>query len=164
MRTGRLMGIAVLGMATFLFGTPFDEEVLAQGKAGTLELLLKATDFEKIGLKGVDLAPPEAYDRTEQLGFERTSDSMMVMTLAKLDTTGSPGTLRSTLELIAKDVVPVSGVGDEAYSFLGGLAFTFRKGNATFQMMSGLDIASGAKPFLTKDQLATMAKAVCSRL
>jgi len=164
MRGGRLTSIAVVGIAALFFGTILAGGALAQGKAGTLEPLLKAADIEKLGLKGVTLAPPDAYDRVEQLGFELASDSTMVVVLSRIGTGDSGGTLRPVVELLAKDPVAVSGVGDEAYSFLGGVAFAFRKGKATFQMMSGLDLANGAKPFLTKDQLAALAKTVCSRL
>ena len=164
MRIRRLKGIAVVGIVALLSGTLLGGEVSAQGKAATLEPFLKAADFEKLGLKGVALAPPDAYDRVEQLGFELASDSTMVVVLSKIGSDGSGGTLKPVVEMLAKDPVAVSGVGDEAYSFLGGVAFAFRKGKATFQMMSGLDLANGAKPFLTKDQLAALAKVVCSRL
>jgi len=160
----RLKGIAVVGIVALLSGTLLGGEVSAQGKAATLEPLLKAADFEKLGLKGVALAPPDAYDRVEQLGFEIASDSTMVVVLSRIGSGDSGGTLRPVVEMLAKDPVAVSGVGDEAYSFLGGVAFAFRKGKATYQMMSGLDLANGAKPFLTKDQLAALAKVVCSRL
>jgi hypothetical protein len=138
--------------------------VAAADPGAGLEPLLKVADFEGIGVKGVALAPPDAYDRTEQLGFERASDSSMVVVLARLAPTEPGQTLGEVLKVIASDVAPVSGVGDEAYSYLGGVAFGFRKGKATFQLMSGLDLQSGAKPFLSKDQLATLAKTICSRL
>jgi hypothetical protein len=160
----RLKGIAVVGIVALLSGTLPGGEVSAQDKAATLEPLLRAADFEKIGLKGVTLAPPDAYDRVEQLGFEIASDSTMVVVLSRIGSGDSGGTLRPVVEMLAKDPVAVSGVGDEAYSFLGGVAFAFRKGKATYQMMSGLDLANGAKPFLTKDQLAALAKVVFSRL
>ncbi len=130
----------------------------------SLEPLLKAADFETIGVKGVALAAPDAYDRVEQLGFERASDSSMVVVLARLGPAEPGATLGSVLKVIANDVTPVSGVGDEAYSYLGGLAFAFRKGKATFQLMSGLDVQNGAKAFLTRDQLVALAKTVSGRL
>jgi hypothetical protein len=145
-----LLGLAMLG-----------------GRAGagegstSLEPLLKASDFEAIGVKGVVLAAPDAYDRVEQLGFERASDSSMVAVLARLEPTQPGQTLGSVVKAIASDATPVSGVGDEAYSYLAGVAFGFRKGKATFQLMSGFD---GLNPFLSKDQLAALAKTVCSRL
>jgi hypothetical protein len=137
------------------------------GRAGagegstSLEPLLKAADLEAIGVKGVVLAAPDAYDRVEQLGFERASDSSMVAVLARLEPTQPGQTLGSVVKAIASDATPVSGVGDEAYSYLAGVAFGFRKGKATFQLMSGFD---GLNPFLSKDQLAALAKTICSRL
>lgn len=127
-----LAGVAKLVLA-LLFGVV---TLSGDGEAAdpSLEPLLRAADFEKIGVKGVALAPPDAYDRTEQLGFERASDSSMVVVLARLAPTELGGTLRSVLQIIAKDVTPVSGIGDEAYSYLGGMAFAFRKGRATFQL------------------------------
>jgi hypothetical protein len=148
-----LLGVALLGGSAG-----------AAEPGGSLEPLLKVADFEKIGVKGVALAPPDAYDRIEQLGFERASDSSMVVVLARLAPTEPGGSLKTTLEIIAKDVTPVSGVGDEAYSYLGGMAFAFRKGKATFQLMCGLDMENGAKLFLTKEQLVALAKAIAGRL
>jgi hypothetical protein len=130
----------------------------------SLEPLLKASDITALGVKGVVLAAPDAYDRVEQLGFEQASDSTMVVVLSRLAPTEGGENLGSVLRVIAKDVVSVTGVGDEAYSYLGGMAFAFRKGKTTLQLMSGIDMQTGMKAFLNKDQLAALAKTICSRL
>jgi len=164
MRRWSSADVVKLALALLLGVVMLGGDAEAADPRGSLEPLLKAADFESIGVKGVALAPPDAYDRVEQLGFERASDSSMVVVLARLAPTEAGGTLRSVLQVIAKDVAPVSGVGDEAYSYLGGMAFAFRKGRATFQLMSGIDMQNGAKPFLNKDQFVALAKTISSRL
>jgi hypothetical protein len=164
MRRRRSADVAKLAAALLLGLAMLGGRAGAGEASASLEPLLKAADIEAIGVKGVVLAAPDAYDRVEQLGFERASDSSMVVVLARLAPTEPGQTLGEVLKVIASDVAPVSGVGDEAYSYLGGVAFGFRKGKATFQLMSGLDLQNGAKPFLSRDQLATLAKTVCRRL
>ena len=156
MRTVDVVKLAVVLLPALLGGS-----VEAGEPGASLEPLLKAADFEAIGVKGVVLAAPDAYDRVEQLGFERASDSSMVVVLARLEPTQPGQTLGSLVKAIASDAAPVSGVGDEAYSYLAGVAFGFRKGKATFQLMSGFD---GLNPFLSREQLAALARTICSRL
>jgi hypothetical protein len=164
MKVSRSVGVVKLALVLVVEAVALGGLVAAADPGAGLEPLLKVADFEAIGVKGVALAPPDAYDRTEQLGFERASDSSMVVVLARLAPTEPGGTLGSVLEVIAKDVTPVGGVGDEAYSYLGGMAFAFRKGKTTLQLMSGIDMENAAKPFLSKDQLAALAKRICTRL
>ncbi|HEY5999628.1 MAG TPA: hypothetical protein VI078_10065 [bacterium] len=157
----------------------------SQAGAALLGNLLRTEDFETIGLKGVTLAPPDD-NRAERLTFEKVPGpaekeeqaererrdlggrrlgelvGLKVLVFSRLDT--GAGTLRSTLEATATDLIPVAGVGDEAYSYLGGTALAFRKGTAAFRMMSGDDFANRGKAFLTQDQLAALAKIVCTRL
>ena len=137
----------------------------AQAQNTSLEPLLKVSDLAEVDLKDIVLAPPDAFDRTKELGFVRASDEWPVLNFSRLDVGGpSGGTLHETLGLMATDVAAVSGVGDEAYSYMGGAFFAFRKGNVGFQLMSGLDVMAGAKPFLTTAQLAQLANVVCGRL
>ncbi len=137
----------------------------AQAQNTSLEPLLKVSDLAEVGLKDIVLAPPDAFDRTEELGFQRASDEWPVINFSRLQVGGpGGGTLHETLSLLATDVAAVSGVGDEAYSYLGGAFLAFRKGNVAFQLMSGLDVMAGAKPFLTTAQLAQLAKVVCGRI
>ena len=92
-------------------------QTTAQKKAASLEPLLTVSDLAKIGLSGVVLAPPDAYDRTGQLGFLRSSDEWLVLNLSRFDVNSlGGGTLRSAVGVVSTDVVSVSGVGEEAYS------------------------------------------------
>jgi hypothetical protein len=140
-------------------------QAAAQKKAASLEPLLTVPDLTKIGLKGVVLAPPDAYDRAAQLGFLRESDQWLVLNLSRFDLNSlGGGTLRSAVGVLSTDIVAVTGVGDEAYSLLDGLFLVFRKGTATFQLSSGMDPFRDQKPFLTREQLTELAKVVCGRL
>jgi hypothetical protein len=164
MRRGRRVVVTGVALALSFGAAALGGKVQAAGPNDSLEPLLKAADIEALGVKGVVLAGPDAYDRVEQLGFERASDASMVVVLARLAPTKPGETLGSVLRVIASDVTPVSGVGDEAYSYLGGVAFGFRKGKATLQLMSGIDLQNGMKAFLSKEQLAALAKTICGRL
>ena len=140
-------------------------QAIAQKNVASLEPLLTVADLGKIGLSGVVLAPPDAHDRTGELGFLRASDEWLVLTLSRFDMNSlGGGTLRSAVGVISTDVVSVSGVGDEAYALVDSLFLVFRKGTAAFQLSSGIDASRAGKPFLTSEQLAGLAKLVCSRL
>jgi hypothetical protein len=146
----------LLGMAT---------QVLAQTPNTSLEPLLRVSDLEQIGLKDVVLASPEAYDRTKELGFVTASDEYPALNFSRFDVSGSgSGTLREALTVFASDLAVVSGVGDEAYSYLGGTFLAFRKGAVAFQLSSGLNVMAGLQPFLNTTQLAQVANVICGRL
>jgi hypothetical protein len=68
------------------------------------------------------------------------------------------------VELLSKEVTPVSGVGDEAYLGLGGWMLVFRKGTRAFQLLTGADVAGGGKVFLTPAQLSDLARTLAGRL
>ncbi len=135
----------------------------AASAAQDLATLLKPADLEKFGLKHLapDSDDPEA--RSEQMGLVRTFDSSLIVSIARIDSGGSGAGLRTSLEIISKDVTPVTGVGDEAYLILGGWGLAFRKGGTTLQLMTGAN-PSGPKPFLSKDQLVELGKVVAGRL
>lgn len=127
------------------------------------ERLLAPADLMALGLKGIVRPSADMYDPAEGLHFVREPDSMLVLTVGVLKNAGA-GQLRATVELLSKDVTPVSGVGDEAYLGLGGWMLVFRKGTRAFQMLTGADVAAGAKVFLTPAQLTTLAKTIAARL
>lgn len=58
----------------------------------------------------------------------------------------------------------MNGVGDEAYSGLGGVMLVFRKGSGVFQLLSGLGLSNMGKPYLTPGQMAEIAKLIAGRL
>ncbi len=127
------------------------------------ERLLVPADFERVGLKGIVRPSAEMWDPAEGLHFVRASDSAPVLLVAALEHVTSSAQLRTTMELLSKEVTPVSGVGNEAYAGLGGILLVFRKGAAAFQLLSGLDPANAGKPCLTLAQLTELAKILASR-
>ena len=148
--------VVLLGAAT---------QASAQTSNTSLEPLLKASDLVELGVKDVVLAPPDAYDRTKELGFVTAADEYPVLNFTRYDVSGpGGGRLRETLSIVANDVTAVAGVGDEAYSYLGGTFLVFRKGTVGFQLSSGLNVLAGLQPFLTTTQLAQLANVICSRL
>ncbi len=148
--------VLLLGAAT---------QASAQTSNTSLEPLLKVSDLVELGLKDVVLAPPDAFDRTKELGFVTAADEYAVLNFTRYDVSGAGGgRLRETLSIVANDVTPVAGVGDEAYSYLGGTFLVFRKGTVGFQLSSGLNVLAGLQPFLTTTQLAQLANVICSRL
>jgi hypothetical protein len=128
------------------------------------ERLLTPADLERTGLKGAVRPSADMYDPTEGLHFVKGPDSTLVLTVAALNDVKSSAELRTTMELLSKEVTAVSGVGDEAYLGLGGWMLVFRKGSKAFQLMTGADVAAGAKVFLTPAQLTDLAKTLASRL
>ncbi len=151
-------------MALVLVSALLGARLAAQKTAAGLGPLLTASDLARFGLGDVVLAPRDGYDQTDRLSFLRASDRWPVLNLTRFDVKSlGGGTLRSTVGVISTGVVPVSGVGDEAYSFDDGRFLVFRKGTATFQLATGRDRSPAEKPFLTREQLAGLAKVVCSR-
>ena len=152
-------------MALVILGALSGGQAYSQTPRTSLEPLLTVADLAAVGLTGVVLASLDAYDRTEELGFVRASDEWVVLNLARVDVNSAGvGSLEATVNIIATDVVVVDGVGDEAYSLLGGMFLYFRKGTTTFQLSTGIDVMGGGKLFLTTEQLAQLAKVVCGRL
>ena len=134
--------------------------VTASAQAPLPERLLTPADLEKVGMKGTVRPSAEMYDPTEGLHFVRGTDSALVLVVAA---PGGGGSLRETVQLLAKDAAPVSGVGDEAYSGLAGWMLMFRKGGTTIQLLTGMDISTG-KVFLSMAQMTDLAKVVAGRL
>jgi hypothetical protein len=128
------------------------------------ERLLTPADLERAGLKGAVRPSADMYDPAEGLHFVKGPDSTLVLTVAALNDVKTSTELRATMELLSKEVTAVSGVGDEAYLGLGGWVLVFRKGTRAFQLMTGADVAAGAKVFLTPAQLTELAKTLASRL
>jgi hypothetical protein len=138
--------------------------ILAPAQAQTLpERLLTPVDLERVGLKGAVRPSPEMYDPAEGLHFVRETDSTLVLTVAALNDVKTGAELRATVELLSKEVTAVS-VGDEAYLGLGGWMLVFRKGTRAFQLLTGGDVTSGGKAFLSSGQLADLAKVLAGRL
>jgi hypothetical protein len=104
------------------------------------------------------------YDPSEGLHFVKGPDSTLVLTVGVLNDVKSSTELRAAMQLLSKEVTAVSGVGDEAYLGLGGWMLVFRKGTKAFQLLTGADVAAGAKVFLTPAQLTDLAKTLASRL
>ncbi len=70
---------------------------------------------------------------------------------------------------------PIKNIGPLYVHFFNNLSGGFRQIHAdllllggavtgAFQLMSGVDLQNGAKPFLNKDQLVALAKTIASRL
>jgi len=151
-----LMVMLLLGAAT---------QASAQTPNTSLEPLLKVSDLVELGLKDVVLAPPDAFDRTKELGFVTATDEYAVLNFTRFDISGpGGGTLREALSIIANDVTPVAGVGDEAYAYMNGTFLAFRIGKVAFQLSSGWNVLAGLQPFLTTAQLAELANVICGRL
>lgn len=131
-----------------------------QAQAPLPERLLTPADLEKVGVKGVVRPSAEMYNPAEGLHFVRGTDSALVLTVASI---GGGGGLKETVQLLAKDAAPVSGVGDEAYSGLAWWMLIFRKGGTTIQMLTGLNFETG-KVFLTPAQMTEVAKVIAGRL
>ncbi len=128
------------------------------------ERLLTPADLEHIGIKGAVRPSAEMYNPAEGLHFIIGRDSALVLTVGALEDARTPGELRAALELVVNDLKPVTGVGDEAYAGLGGWMLAFRKGTKTFQLLTGVDVANGARVFLTPAQLADLARTIAGRL
>jgi len=128
------------------------------------ERLLTPADLERAGVKGAVRPSAEMYDPAEGLHFVTGRDSSLVLSVAALNDVTTPGEFRTALQLLANDLKPVTGVGDEAYTGLGGWMLAFRKGTKTFQLLTGVDVANGAKVFLTPAQLADLARTIAGRL
>jgi hypothetical protein len=124
------------------------------------ERLLTPADLEKVGMKGTVRPSAEMYDPKEGLHFVRETDSALVLAVAA---PGGAGSLKETVQLLAKDAAPVAGVGDEAYSGLAGWMLMFRKGGTTIQMLTGMDLSTG-KVFLSMAQMTELAKLIVARL
>jgi len=133
----------------------------AQAQTPLPERLLTPADLERVGLKGTVRPPADMYDPADGLHFVRGTDSALVLTVTA---PGGGGGLKETMQLLATDAAAVSGVGDEAYTGLGGWMLMFRKGDKTIQMLTGMDVAGGGKIFLTPAQLTDLAKVIVSRL
>ncbi len=136
----------------------------AQGPAALPERLLTPADLERVGLKGTVRPSPEMFDPAEGLHFVRATDSTLVLAVSPLPSVRTSAELRTTVQVLSKDVTHVAGVGDEAYSALGGWMLIFRKGSRTIQLMTGGDIENVGKAFLSVAQLTELAKTVAGRL
>ena len=158
--SGRNPRVLTLIVAALLGGAPAG--VGAQSPLP--ERLLTPADLERTGLEGVVRPSAEMYDPAEGLHFVTGPDSMLVLTVGALTDVRSSAELRTTMELLSKEVTAVSGVGDEAYLGLGGWMLVFRKGARAFQLLTGADVAAGGKVFLTPAQLTDLAKVFASRL
>jgi hypothetical protein len=152
-----------LGLTLSLLGMISGIPVPAQSQA-LPERLLAPADLERVGVKGAVRPSADMYDPAEGLHFVRASDSTLVLTVAGLNDVRSGAELRATVELLSKQVTAVSGVGDEAYLGLGDWMLVFRKGTKAFQLLTGGDVMSGGKAFLSPGQLTELAKTVASRL
>ena len=137
---------------------------VAEAQTPLPERLLTPADLERVGLKGAVRPSADMYNPAEGLHFVKGPDSMLVLTVAALNDVKSSNELRTTVQLLSKDVTAVSGVGDEAYLGLGGWMLIFRKGTKAFQFLTGADVAAGGKVFLSPAQLTDLAKTVASRL
>jgi hypothetical protein len=147
----------VLSLLGMLGGTP---PALSQSLP---ERLLTPVDLERVGVKGVVRPSAEMYDPAEGLHFVRASDSVLVLTVGALNDVKSGPELRATVELLSKEVTAVS-VGDEGYLGLGGWMLVFRKGPRAFQLLTGADVMSGGKVFLSPGQLTDLARVLAGRL
>jgi len=138
--------------------------ILASAHSQALpERLLTPADLEQVGLKGAVRPSAEMYDPAEGLHFVRASDSILVLAVAALNDVRSGAELRAAVELLSKQVTAVS-VGDEGYLGLGGWMLVFRKGTKAFQLLTGGDVASGGKAFLSSGQLTELARVLAGRL
>ena len=104
------------------------------------------------------------FDPAEGLHFVRATDSMLVLAVNRLSSVRTSAELRTTVQVLSKDMTPVAGVGDEAYSALGGWILVFRKGTTTIQLMTGGNVDNMGKAFLSIAQLTELAKTVAGRL
>jgi len=156
-RRSGVLGIA-LSLLGMLGGTP--APALSQSLP---ERLLTPVDLERVGLKGVVRPSADMYDPAEGLHFVRASDSTLVLVVAALHDVKSGPELRATVELLSKEVTAVS-VGDEGYLGLGGWMLVFRKGTRAFQLLTGADVMSGGKVFLSPGQLTDLARVLAGRL
>ncbi len=136
----------------------------AQGRAALPERLLTPADLERVGLKGAVRPSPEMFDPAEGLHFVRATDSILVLAVNPLSSVSTSAELRTAVQLLSKDVTPVAGVGDEAYSGLGGWLLVFRKGRTTIQLLTGANLDNLGKAFLSVAQLTELAKTLAGRL
>lgn len=160
----RQVSIALLA-TTLAAATPWCvTSACAQGRAALPERLLTPADLERVGLKGSVRPSPEMFDPAEGLHFVRATDSTLVLAVNPLPSARTSTELRTTVQLLSKDVTPVAGVGDEAYSALGGWLLVFRKGTTTIQLLTGANMDTMGKAFLSVPQLTELAKTVAGRL
>jgi len=159
-RSGGNMGLLTVIVAALLGGAP----AFAGAQSPLSDRLLTPADLERAGLKGVVRPSAEMYDPAEGLHFVQGPDSMLVLTVAVLNDVKSSAELRTTMELLSKEVTVVSGVGDEAYLGLGGWMLVFRKGSKAFQLLTSADVAHGGRVFLSPAQLTELARTLASRL
>jgi hypothetical protein len=164
MKTSAYRPSGGMGRLTLILAMLLGGGAAAAAQTPLPERLLTPADLERVGLKGAVRPSADMYNPAEGLHFVKGPDSMLVLTVAALNDVKSGTELRTTVQLLSKEVTAVSGVGDEAYLGLGGWMLIFRKGTKAFQFLTGADVAAGGKVFLSPAQLTDLAKTVAGRL